>query len=208
MKRLVTLLTLSCTVALGAIVFVPSASADPVPVGGPVASVAGLWQEFSFLGPGSFGDACTGCTPSSAGNSEYAPDPPWTFFIVGPKAGNLTVVDAFLIGDTFQVYDFGIPLGETSWVPAAGSCGSNPEDCLWTASTRVYSMAPGPHSITIQAVLSPFGSGAAYFRVRESSCGAPAPVMAPCLASPFGPFGPAISVSNSPSTSSTSNGGA
>src|SRR5262245_47358849 len=159
MKRLLTLLTLSCTVAIGAVVFVPSASADPVPVGGPVASVGGLWQEFLFAGPGSFATACGGCVPSSGGNSQFAPDPPWTFFIVGPKAGNLTVVDAFALGDTFQVYDFGIPLGQTS-VPSIGSCGSDPENCLWIGSTRVYSMAPGPHSITIQAVDSPFAGGA------------------------------------------------
>lgn len=184
MKRFATLLTLSCTAVVSALLFVPSASADPVPVGGAVASVGGLWQEFSFAGPGSFGTACVGCTPSDAGNSEYAPNPPWTFFMPGPKAGNLTVVDAFLIGDTFQVYDFGIPLGMTSAVPASGNCGSDPEDCLWIASTRVYLMAPGFHSITIQAVDSPFGSGAAYFRVRQPSC-PPWPVMSPCHAGGF-----------------------
>jgi hypothetical protein len=29
----------------------------------------------------------------------------------------------------------------------------------------VFNLGPGPHSITIRAVTSPFGSGAAYFRV-------------------------------------------
>ena len=178
MKRLVTLLTLSCSVAISALVFVPSASADPVPVGGPF---GGLWQEFAFAGPGSFATACVACTPSSGGNSQFAPNPPWTFFILGPKAGNLTVTDAFVRGDVFQVYDFGVPLGTTSAVPTDAGCNnSDPENCLGINSSRVYALSPGPHSITIEAVASPYGSGAAYFRARSASC-PPVPIMGPCL---------------------------
>src|SRR4029450_3325542 len=94
MKRLGTLLGFCCCLAVS--VFVPAAGATPVPVGG-------LWQEFHFLGTGSFADACGPCVPSSAGNSAFPPDPPWTFNIGGP--GTLTVTDAFVRGDVFEVFD-------------------------------------------------------------------------------------------------------
>jgi hypothetical protein len=153
MKRLVTLLVLCCCLAVS--VFVPAAGATPVPVGG-------LWQEFHFLGTGSFADACGPCIPSSAGNSQFVGAPPWTFNIGGP--GTLTVTDAFLRGDVFEVFDFGVSLATTSAVPTdAGCSSSDPVVCLGVNSSRVYALAPGPHSITIQMVASPYGSGAAYF---------------------------------------------
>lgn len=155
MKRLLTLLVLCCSLAVSA--FVPAAAASPVPVGG-------LWQEFHFSGTGSFATACSvsTCIPSSAGNSEFAPAPPWTFNLGAP--GTLTVTDAFVRGDVFEVFDFGVSLGATSAVPTDTGCGSSdPVVCLGVNSSRLYQLAAGPHSITIQMVASPYGGGAAYF---------------------------------------------
>lgn len=135
-----------------------AAPAVPVPVGG-------LWQEFSFGAAGVPAGACTSCTSSSGGNSEYAGTPPWTFS-AGAGGADLTVVDAFLLGDQFEVFDFGFSMGTTS-APGSGDCGNDPVPCLANAdaSKRVFQLAPGPHSITITPVVSPFGGGAAYFRV-------------------------------------------
>jgi hypothetical protein len=143
------------------------APAGPIAVGGP-------WNEFSFMGAGSFAKGCApadpggaGCAPSSSGDSHFAGAPPWTF--TAPSDGlTLTVTDAFLKGDSFEVLDMGVPIGTTSAVPTSStSCGSDPVSCLAdpTVSHGVFNLGPGAHSITIRTVTSPFGAGAAYFRV-------------------------------------------
>jgi hypothetical protein len=144
------------------------APAGPIAIGGP-------WNEFSFTNAGSFAKGCApadpaglGCVPSSSGNSHFVGAPPWTF--VAPSDGaTLTVTDAFLKGDTFEVFDLGVPIGNTSVVPAnSASCDSDPVPCLAdpTVSHGVFNLGPGPHSITIKATASPFGSGAAYVRIE------------------------------------------
>jgi hypothetical protein len=140
---------------------------------GPIA-VGGPWNEFSFGGTGSLTRGCapadpggSGCVPSSSGNSHFVGAPPWTF--VAPSDGlTLTVTDAFQKGDIFEVLDMGVSIGSTSTVPTdPASCGSDPVPCLAdpTMSHGVFQLGPGPHSITIKATTSPFGGGAAYFRV-------------------------------------------
>ena len=131
----------------------------PVPIGT-------LWQEFEFSGVGVSATGCGACTPSSGGNSQFAPAAPWTF--TAPAQGAiLTVTDAFTLGDVFNVFDFGFPIGSTTVVGAGGSCGSDPVVCLGDPLTShgVFFLVPGPHSITIVPSASPFGAGAAYFRV-------------------------------------------
>ncbi len=133
----------------------------------------GAWNEFSFATAGAFAKGCfpadpmgAGCVPSSSGNSHFVGAPPWTF--VAPSDGaTLTVTDAFLKGDTFEVYDNGNLIGSTSAVAANGNCGSDPVPCLAdpTVSHAVFDLGPGAHSITIKALASPFQSGAAYFRI-------------------------------------------
>lgn len=141
--------------------------------GGPI-KAGGPWNEFSFTGPGSDAKGCApadptggGCVQSSAGNSHFVGVPPWTF--TAPSDGaTLTVTDAFNKGDTFQVLDSGNPIGSTSAVPTnQASCGSDPVPCLTepTVSHGVFDLGPGAHSITIKALASPFGGGAAYFRL-------------------------------------------
>ena len=138
----------------------------PVPTGGP-------WIEFAFFGKGSSATGCSpadpagpGCAPSSAGNSVFGGAPPWTF--TAPAGGaNLTVTDAFLRGDQFEIFDSGTSIGSTSIPATSGACGDDPDPCLADAgvSHGVFPMAAGAHSITIKAKASPFGAGAAYFRI-------------------------------------------
>jgi hypothetical protein len=134
----------------------------------------GPWNEFSFTTAGSSAKGCApadpaglGCSPSSAGNSHFVGAPPWTF--VAPSDGAaLIVTDAFEKGDIFEVFDNGNPIGSTSSVPKSNtSCGSNPEPCstIPTVSHHIFNLAPGSHSITIKATMSPFQGGAAYFRI-------------------------------------------
>jgi hypothetical protein len=161
MKRIVTLLALGCSVAVGAFAFAPAAGADPVPVGG-------VWQEFHFNDTGSFATGCGPCVPSSSGNSAFAPAAPWTFTLSG--AGTLTVTDAFTAGDVFEVFDFGVSLGTTSTVPTDFGCASDdPVQCVGVNSSGTWTLTPGPHSITIEAVASPYTEGAGYFLVQAAS---------------------------------------
>src|SRR5262249_17870806 len=103
------------------------------------------------------------------GNSHFVGAPPWTF--AAPSDGlTLTVTDAFQKGDVFDVLDNGNLIGSTSTVPTnPASCGSDPVPCLAdsTVSHGVFNLGSGPHSITIRTNTSPFGGGAAYFRVDE-----------------------------------------
>ncbi|WP_228060528.1 MULTISPECIES: PEP-CTERM sorting domain-containing protein [unclassified Coleofasciculus] len=143
--------------------------------------LGGSWQEFSFTSAGVLAMGCSpadpsglGCAPSSAGNSVFVGSPSWNF--LAPSSGvKLTVTDAFLRGDVFDIFDFGSFIGSTSDVSTGGSCvpnETNPDDCLVDplTSSGTFLLESGEHEITIIPKASPFGSGAAYFRVdaRES----------------------------------------
>src|SRR6185503_13661924 len=95
-----------------ALAFAAPAMADPIPFG--------TWLEFGF---GTAGTPATGCDPadpsggfciSSSGTpTTFLGAPPWTF--QAPVQGAvLLVTDAFLAGDRFQVFDFGLSIGLTS----------------------------------------------------------------------------------------------
>ena len=138
----------------------------PVPVGGP-------WIEFAWGATGSSATGCSpadssgpSCAPSSGANSAFGSAPPWTF--TAPAGGaTLTVTDAFLRGDQFEVFDSGSSIGVTSTPATTGSCGDNPDPCLADpqVSHGVFALGAGPHQITIKAKSSPFGTGAGYFRI-------------------------------------------
>ena len=97
--------------------------------------IDGPWLEFAFTGGGTLATGCApadpagpGCTSSSGGNSVFVGAPPWTF--TAPGGGlDLTVTDAFLNGDEFEIFDFGASIGLTA-VAGSGSCGSDPVPCL------------------------------------------------------------------------------
>ncbi len=141
---------------------------------GPV-PVSGQWIEFAYRDSGTFVTGCypadpttnLSCVPSEAGNSVFGDTPPWTF-TAPPQGATLTVTDAFIYGDVFEVFDFGVSIGTTSTVPTTnGSCGDNPDVCLADplASHGVFQLKAGPHEITIKVVTTPYVLGAAYFRV-------------------------------------------
>lgn len=140
----------------------------------PINPPDGPWKEFLFGGVGSFATEGSSAVPSGGGNSIALPDPPWTF------SGNyvMTIVDAFLAGDEFSVYDFGVLVGTTS-APGGGtpaSDASDPDDTLLDGSygRGIFALGGGSHSITIQVASSPFGSGAAFFRLDAAPVPEPA----------------------------------
>jgi hypothetical protein len=151
--------------AAAALAFATPAGADPIPLG--------TFLEFGFS---TVGTPATGCDPadpagpfciSSSGTvTGFLPAAPWTF--VAPAAGAvLTVTDAFLAGERFQLFDFGSSLGLTSAPAGSADCGDDPVPCLTTAgiSHGAFSLAPGSHSLTLTPTLSPEGGGAGYLRV-------------------------------------------
>ena len=121
--------------------------------------------EFGFGVANTTAISGVGYVPSSGGNSVFLDDPAWTFTLTSPA--ELRITDAFLTGDVFSVFDFGAFILATSLPVAEGACGDNPEGCYGTAGVSYGSLnlAPGQHSLTIQIDASPFGGGAAYFRV-------------------------------------------
>ena len=156
-KRLVVL----CAVLMVMTIVVP-AFGDPIVVGNP------NWYEFAWTGTNT--DAIGGGQGSSGNNSEAAPGNPWTFTI-GALGGLLTVTDAFLIGDAFNVYNFGGLLANTPAVNNTGadSGTTDPAVALTISelSHGVFNLAAGNYSLTIQAYQLATGNngGAAYFRV-------------------------------------------
>lgn len=159
MIHMKTMLKLLATASL---LFIMAGTAQAVPVS------SGIWHEWAWSGSTVTGcspadPAGPSCTPSSGGNSVFVGAPPWTF----AGAATLTVTDAFVHQDQFDVFDFGALIGTTSAPGGGVSCGSDPDVCLAdpNASSGVFSLAGGSHSITF-GVNPPtsLNAGAAYFR--------------------------------------------
>jgi PEP-CTERM motif len=141
---------------------------------GPI--VAGVWYQFAFTDAGISATGCfpddpagNFCIPSSGTPTTFADAPPWTFVAAAPTT--LTVTDAFVSGDQFEILDFGMVIGMTSppIVGGAVDCGDDPVICLATAgmSTGVFALGAGAHSLVIVPLLSE-GAGAAYFQIPEA----------------------------------------
>jgi hypothetical protein len=132
------------------------------------ANIGGPWMEFAFGAEDTLAFTGVGTTPSSGGNSVQVGDPAWTFTLSGP--GLLKITDAFEVGDTFEVRDFGVAILNTPVVPAVSTSFTDDPAVAFGNVTFNYSygsisLAAGPHSIEIEAEESPFDGGAAYFRV-------------------------------------------
>jgi len=157
------------------IAFATLAALFPRPAAADVIT-AHVWYEFRFGEPGSFAVPCGAgeCVPSSAGNSQPAPGQPWTTTIATPAS--LIVTDAFLAGDRFEIFDRSTSLGFTSEPRRGPSCGDNPDNCVTDAamSHGSFLLGRGSHDIAIRAALSPFGSGAGFFRL-DSVAATPEP---------------------------------
>ena len=108
-------------VLLSTVVFALTASA------GPIDTDSNKWFEFKFEEPGTWAGACTDstCIASLAENSVYLGDPAWTFNL--GSSAELKITDAFLKGDSFNVYDFGTLIIEMPAVLAIGACGDDPD---------------------------------------------------------------------------------
>ena len=157
-------------ILLSTVVFALPASAGPIDING------NKWFEFKFGQAGTWAGACTDltCIASFAENSVYLGDPAWTFNL--GSSAELKVTDAFLKGDSFNVYDFGTLILEMPTVLALGACGDDPDKCYGTTGVSYDSVTlpAGDHSLTIEAAQSPSGTGAAYFRV-DRIVGVPEP---------------------------------
>ena len=129
--------------------------------------IDGPWLKFMFGANESFATACTNCSTDPGADPANPGNPPWTFSAT--SATELRITDAFQRGDSFNVFDFGgqTPILTTPSVGTGVSCGDNPELCYGMAGVSYDSLilAAGPHSLTIQMVDSPYGGGAAYFRI-------------------------------------------
>jgi hypothetical protein len=114
--------------------------------------VGGGWQAFTWdNAPGTF-------------NSEG----PLTYTSANPT--RLTVTDAFLDGDRFQVFDNGTLLGLTSAPTADGnSVDGNPDAAVTNPkfSSGKFLLAAGSHAVTLKitAIAPGYPSGSGYLRV-------------------------------------------
>jgi len=122
------------------------------------AGIIGLnaWYEFGF--DPNHAPLVAGCQPADPTgvpcptgiNSTFLDSSPWTFVTVSPV--RVTVTDAFLPGDFFDIFDFGAAVGSTPSVLFGGaSCGLDPSVCLVdpAISHATFLLASGAHSLTI-----------------------------------------------------------
>lgn len=134
------------------------------------------WFEFSFIDTNNDVRGCLpsdpvgffGCMNSTGTPTQFASSPPWTFEC--PSRGCwLTVTDAFLYGDVFEVFDNSKSIGTTPNAAAdpENGCGNDPEVCLLdsSSSSKMFSLGDGTHSITMRPKLI-VDEGAAYFKIE------------------------------------------
>lgn len=171
--------SLLATGLLGALLF------DCTPaVAGPILS--DTWLQFGFSDTST---PATGCDPadpagpfclgSSGTPTSFLDAPPWTFF-AGAGGATLTIVDAFLSTDRFELFDFGVSLGLTSMPTAGVDCGDDPVVCLATSgmSWATFGLGAGSHSLTLIPTLSD-GGGTGYLFVSGASQPPPTSVPEP-----------------------------
>jgi hypothetical protein len=120
-----------------------------------IVPVDGSWQSFFWIsGPGVFNDG-------------------GAFTFHWPGAVKLTVTDAFVVGDRFQVYDFGNLIGTTSQptlgVPDEPNLDAGLADPNF--SHGFFTLPAGSHSLTFKTVeVAPgFPDGGAGFKLQPAS---------------------------------------
>lgn len=154
----------------------PGAQAGAIPLD--------TFLQFSF---GAAGTAAKGCAPadpdgdfcvaSSGTPTAFLDAPAWTF--EAPVGGaTLTVVDAFLSGDQFEIFDFGVSLGmTTSQIPRVElDCGDDPVVCLANPffDSAVFALGAGLHSLTLVATEAPNELGSGYLQITAAVVPEPA----------------------------------
>lgn len=125
---------LSVSLVVAGLLFA-AAPAHAIPV-----VVDGGWVSFTF-------------EPSEIGG-------PWTF-AAGLGGVTLTVLDRYVHGERWSVYDDGGLIGSTSVVPIGGTCEGNVDACFAdpNSSKGFFDLAPGAHSITLEQIAGSFTSG-------------------------------------------------
>lgn len=131
------------------------------------------WWQFGFDTPGAAVTGCDPadpagpfCLPSSGAPTAFLDAPTWTF--TAPAGGaSLRVVDAFLSGEVFQVFDGGVLLGSTSAPTGGVDCGDDPVVCLATAgmSQASFQLGAGAHALSLVVSDLPSGLGSAYLQI-------------------------------------------
>ena len=173
---------------LGGLFIMSCATATAEPI------VADTFLEFAFFDAGTPATGCQPadpagdfCSPSSGTPTEFLPAPPWTF-TADAGGATLTVTDAFISGDQFEIFDFGASIGLTSAPVAGVDCGDDPVVCLATAemSKAAFALAAGPHSITITPSIVPEPGGVGYLRVTGETAAVPEPTTLLLLATGVG----------------------
>jgi hypothetical protein len=151
----------------------------------------GSWEEFLFGGVGTFASGCLGrCGATTDPTSDQSVDSPWTFS--GPAT--LQVVDLYVSGDEFAVYDNSVFLAYTSVPTSNGACGNDIGCALGDPtdySHGAWLLGAGTHSITIQLEQSAFGStgGAAVLSATGTEGAVPEPGTATLLICGLGILG-------------------
>lgn len=156
----------SFSLVAGLFLFATPAFAGPI--------VVDTYYEFGFTDAGTSATGCDPddpagpfCIPSSGTPTTFLDAPAWTF-TSGATGSTLSVTDAFLSGDRFQIFDFGASIGLTSMFVADTDCGDDPVPCLADPgmSHGVFALASGAHSLTIVPVLSD-GGGSGYLFLQD-----------------------------------------
>lgn len=133
------------------------------------------WVEFQFGGVNSFATVGTAtlATTNPVANQTIAP--PWTFS--GPAV--VRVLDLFDSVDRFAVFDNNVLLGDTSAPTSGGVCNNNIGCALADSrySFGAFNVGAGSHSITVQAIVSPTGSGAAVLNATATAVPEPGSVV-------------------------------
>lgn len=134
------------------------------------------WYEFGFGGVGSSLFSCPVCVDITNPTAIDAPDGPWTFTLL--TSAVLIVADVFQSGDVFEMFNFGTSLGQTSAATQGSNCGADLTCALGNLnfSRGYFNLGPGSYSITGSMTASPFGGGAAAFRIETSPVPVPAGV--------------------------------
>ena len=119
----------------------------------------GTWEEFLFGSTGSFATGCGGsCALTTDPVADASLNAPWTFN--GPAI--LQVLDLFVAGDQFAVFDNSVLLSNTSVPTNTGVSGCSNDIGCALADTADYSyldiaLGGGSHSITIQVIQNASG---------------------------------------------------
>ena len=159
-------LAFAASVLVSIVTTVPAA-ADPI--------LVDQWYTFRFGDVGSDFtsgvDVELGVSPPSIA----APSAPWTFTLDRP--GSISFVDGFGSGDQFSITDFGAAIGMTSASIYGIDCFQVISACFASAqhSRGTFTLSAGAHSIGGSTLASPFGFGAAFFRVNALTSAIPEP---------------------------------